>query len=169
VHLDDAFRYSEAQAGSALLAGDGVVRLLELLKQLGLIGRRDPRSSVTHRHMKRAVVRFSLNSHLAGVRELYGVADEIDQNLRQAPSVTAPRGQLRSHLDFEHELFVGCERLERAADGLGNVLNAVIGEFEFQLTGLDLGEVEHVIHEPKQVLAVGLKTLEDAEHLPGWR
>ena len=34
VHLDDALGYGKPQAGAALLAGDGVVRLLELLKQL---------------------------------------------------------------------------------------------------------------------------------------
>jgi hypothetical protein len=37
VHLDDALGYSEPQAGAALLAGNGVVGLLKLLKQLGLI------------------------------------------------------------------------------------------------------------------------------------
>jgi hypothetical protein len=30
VHLDDAFGYSEAQAGAALLLGDGIVGLLKL-------------------------------------------------------------------------------------------------------------------------------------------
>ena len=38
VHLYNALRYGEAQAGAALLAGDGIVGLLEFLKQLGLIG-----------------------------------------------------------------------------------------------------------------------------------
>ena len=52
----------------------------------------------------------------AGIGELDGVANEIDQDLRQAPTVTAARGQLRSHLDFEQELFVGCQRLQRAAN-----------------------------------------------------
>jgi hypothetical protein len=33
VHLNDALRYGETQASVALLAGDGVVRLLKLLKQ----------------------------------------------------------------------------------------------------------------------------------------
>ena len=56
------------------------------------------------------------------------------------------------------------ERLQRAADGLGNVLNAVIGEFENELAGLDLGQVEHVT---EQMLAVGLKPFEDAQHLLG--
>jgi 2-iminobutanoate/2-iminopropanoate deaminase len=36
VHRDDAFRYGEPQAGATLLARDGIVSLLEFLKQLGL-------------------------------------------------------------------------------------------------------------------------------------
>ena len=39
VHLNDALGYSESQAGAALLLGDGIVRLLELLKQPGLVRR----------------------------------------------------------------------------------------------------------------------------------
>src|SRR5262249_25079821 len=54
-----------------------------------------------------------------------------------------------------------------AADGLGNVLNAVIGKFDNQLAGLDLRQIEHVIDESEQVLAVGLKSSEYAEHLFG--
>src|SRR6516164_7086475 len=52
VHFDDPLRYCESQAGAALLAGDGIVGLLELLKQLGLIGGRDARAGVTHRYME---------------------------------------------------------------------------------------------------------------------
>jgi hypothetical protein len=35
------------------------------------------------------------------------------------------------------------------------------------LAGLDLGQIEHVIDESEQMLAVGLKTVEDAQHLLG--
>jgi hypothetical protein len=34
VHLDDALRYGKPQAGAAFFAGDGIVGLLELPKQL---------------------------------------------------------------------------------------------------------------------------------------
>jgi hypothetical protein len=47
VHFDDALRYGQSQTGAALLAGDGVVGLLELLEKLGLIGGRNARFSVT--------------------------------------------------------------------------------------------------------------------------
>src|SRR5262249_20793736 len=42
VHPNDGFRYGAPQAGAPFLAGDGVVGLLNLLKQVGLIGRRRP-------------------------------------------------------------------------------------------------------------------------------
>src|SRR5262249_28708782 len=142
--------------------------LLKLLKQLGLIDSRDSRASVPHRYMECAIVRFGFDGDFASISELDGIADEIDQDLRQAAAVAMARGQLRSDLDFEPKLLVRCQRLERAADGLGNVLNAVIGEFENELTGLDLGEVKHVIDESKQVPAVGLKAFEYAKHLFGW-
>jgi hypothetical protein len=39
--------------------------------------------------MERAIVRFSLDGEFAGIGELDGVADEINQDLRQAPAVAA--------------------------------------------------------------------------------
>ena len=38
--------------------------------------------------MERAVVRFGLDGDFAGVSELNRIADEIDQDLRQAAAVT---------------------------------------------------------------------------------
>src|SRR6516164_6486281 len=115
--------------------------------------------------MKRSVVRFGLDGDLARIRELNGVADKIDQNLRQAAAISMTRRQFGSKLELERELLVGRQRLQRAAHGLGDVLNAVIGKFENQSAGLDLGQIKHVIDESEQVLAVGFKAFEYAEHL----
>ena len=52
VHLNNAFRYGKPQAGAALLSGDGVVGLLKLLKQVGLIGSGDAGSGVADRYME---------------------------------------------------------------------------------------------------------------------
>jgi hypothetical protein len=52
VHLDDALRDCEPQTGAALLAGDGIVGLLKLLKQLGLIGGGDARAGVPNRYIE---------------------------------------------------------------------------------------------------------------------
>src|SRR5262249_31875280 len=118
--------------------------------------------------MKRPVVRFGLDGNFARISELDGVANKIDQNLRQSAAVTMAWWQFRGHLDFEGQLFVSRQRLQRAANRLGNVLNAVIRKFEFKLTGLDLRQIKHVIDESEQVFAVGLKPLEDAHHFFGW-
>src|SRR6516164_8335104 len=117
--------------------------------------------------MKRHVVSFGLDGNFARISELDGVADEIDQDLRQTATVAVARRQVRSQLELERELFVGRQRLQRAANRLGNVLNAVIGELEHELASLDLGQIEHVIDESEQVPAIGLKPLEYAEHLLG--
>src|SRR6516162_7605068 len=47
VHLNDPLGNGQSQAGAAFLAGDGVVGLLKLLKQVGLIGGGDAGSGVT--------------------------------------------------------------------------------------------------------------------------
>jgi hypothetical protein len=160
VHLNYALRYSEPQAGAALLARDGIVGLLKFLEQLGLIGSGDAGSSVTDRYIECAIIGFGLDGDFARISELDGVADEIDQDLRQAPSVTTAGWQFRSHLDLERKLLVGRQRLERAAHGLGDVLNGVIGEFQYELAGLDLGEIKHVIDQSEKMPPVGFKAFE---------
>ena len=52
VHLNDPLGDGESQTGATLLAGDGIVGLLKFLEQLGLIGSRDARSSVTDRYIE---------------------------------------------------------------------------------------------------------------------
>jgi predicted phage-related endonuclease len=49
---------------------------------------------------------------------------------------------LGGNFDLKRKLLVGCQWLKRAADGLRNVLNGVIGEFEHELAGLDLRKIE---------------------------
>src|SRR5262249_30737693 len=101
VHLDDPLGDRQSQAGAALLAGDRIVGLLELLKQLGLIGSGNTGTSVTDRYVECAVIRFGLDGDFTGIGELNGVADKIDQDLRQAAAVSSPRRQFGTHLDLE--------------------------------------------------------------------
>src|SRR5215472_3096537 len=115
--------------------------------------------------MKRPVVRFGLNGDFADISELDGIADKIDQHLGQAAAVAVARRQVGSKLELECELFVSRQRFQRAANRLGNILNTIIGKFEDELAGLDLGQVKHVIDESEQMLAVGLKAFEYAKHL----
>ena len=83
-------------------------------------------------------------------------------------TVTVAGRQVGTKLKLERELLVGRQRLQRATDGLSNVLNRVIGKFEFKLPGLDLRQIEYVVDQPQQMPAVGLKSFENGEHLLGW-
>ena len=79
-----------------------------------------------------------------------------------------PGGSSRGNFHLEREFFIGCKRLKRTADGLGNVLNRVIGEFEDELAGLDLGEIENIVNQAQQMTAVAFKPFEHSAHFFGW-
>src|SRR5262249_52099782 len=168
VHLNNALGYGQAQPSAALLAGDRIIGLLKLLKQLGLVGGGNARTGVADRDIECAIVCLGFDGNFAGIGELNSVADEINQDLRQTATVATSGRQFGRHLDLERKLFVCCQRLQCAADGLGNVLNGIIGEFEFKLASFDLRQIEHVIDESEQMPAIGFKALEYAEHLLGW-
>jgi hypothetical protein len=93
--------------GAAFLSRYRVVGLLKLLEQLGLIGSGDAGSSVADGYIERAIVRFGFDGNFPRIGELDGVADEIDQNLRQAASVAVPWRQFRGQLQLEPELLIG--------------------------------------------------------------
>jgi hypothetical protein len=60
VHLNDALRDGEAEPSATLLARKRIVGLLEFLEELGLVGRIDTWTGVTHRHIEGTVVRSAL-------------------------------------------------------------------------------------------------------------
>ena len=82
VQLDDALGDGEPEPGAALLLGVRAVDLMELLEDSRLLGRRRCRArcrvTATREH---AIGRAGRNAHLARIRELDGVADEVEQHL----------------------------------------------------------------------------------------
>ena len=48
---------------------------------------------------------------------------------------------------------------------MDDVLERIVRKIERQLTGLDFGEVEHVIDQAEKVLAVGLQAIQHLAHL----
>ena len=106
-----------------------------------------------------------LDDHFARIGELDGVADQIEQHLRQAAFVAAAAGQVGRHIGLECELLVERQRLDRVVDRLGHVLQRIIGEVERELAGLDLGKVEHGVDQAEQMPAVALDPFEHGLHL----
>src|SRR5262245_35341559 len=112
-------------------------------------------SRIGHADGEVAVDRLGNHAHLAGVRKLDGVAYEIEEHLGKALLIAETNGQGLGHLGRERELLILGERLGGRAYRLDYALDGVFGHVQGELTGLDLGNVEHGIDEAQQVPAVG--------------
>src|SRR5215467_9060507 len=84
VHLNDLLGDGEAEARAALGLGKRAVDLMELIEDPILLIKWYAGSGVRYRDGEMAVPRARGDAHLASIGELDGVADEIEQHLRQA-------------------------------------------------------------------------------------
>src|SRR5215467_2065464 len=111
MHLHDLLGDGEAKAGTALGFGKRTVDLVELIEYAGLLLLRDPWPRVRHGDGEMTVDRLRRDAYLAGVGELDGVADEVEEHLGEALLVAKPDGQGLRNLGLERELLVLSERL----------------------------------------------------------
>ena len=84
VHLHDLLGDGEPEASATLCLGKGAVDLVELLKDARLLLLGDARSGVQHADGELTIDGFCRHAHLASIRELDGVANEVKENLREA-------------------------------------------------------------------------------------
>src|SRR3954464_4213071 len=98
VQLDDLARDREAKAGAALLARAGVVDLLELVEDPLLVLGRDAEAGVDDRQLVELAVAPALDLDLAVVRELDGVAHQVQQYLAEAARIAAAHRQAGRHV-----------------------------------------------------------------------
>ena len=78
VHLHDLLGDGKPEAGAALGLGVGAVDLVELLEDARLLLGRDAGPGVGHADGEVAVAQPRGDAHLTGIRELDGVADEVE-------------------------------------------------------------------------------------------
>src|SRR5262249_52977637 len=93
VHLDDLLGDGEPEAGTALGFGVGAVYLVELLEYAGQLIRGDAGASVGNADIEVAIHGLRGNSYFAGVGELDGVADQVEEHLGQALLITEAKRQ----------------------------------------------------------------------------
>ena len=154
VVLDDLLADGKAQARALGLVGEGVAHLLEALEDLGLIGRTDSHSRVGHADHDLAAAPLGPAGDRARVGELHGVGDQVDHHLDQAVGIAGDAGQIRADPLLEVEAL----RLEERRGGGGGAIDdlAHVDGFHvpLELARLDLREVEHVVDELGQPLAL---------------
>src|SRR5215813_4162705 len=80
MHFNDLLGNGEAEAGPTLGLGVGTVHLMELIEDASLVLFGNAWSRIGHADVEVAVDRLGGHAHLAGVRELDGVAHEVEQH-----------------------------------------------------------------------------------------
>src|SRR5262245_49180504 len=127
VHLHDLLGDGEAEARAALGLGKGAVNLVELIEDPTLLVERYAGPGVCYGDGEMAVPRARCNAHLAGVGELDGVANEIEQHLCEALLISEANRERLVHGRLERELLVLGERLGGRAHRLHHALDGVFG------------------------------------------
>ena len=94
MHLHDLLGDGEAQTGAAFGLSKGDIGLMELFEDTRLLGEWNARTGVCYEKVEVPVYRFRRDAHLAGVGELDGVADQVEQDLGEALLVA--EGQLEA-------------------------------------------------------------------------
>ena len=150
----------QAQSATTVLARGGAVGLQEMLKDSGLQFRGDADAAVFNAQPKSPIGSRrpdlrNIYEHVALVRELDGVANQVGQHLTQAQRVTVqrPRGILGREFCAELESLVACwlgKHQHHIRDHVGQV---EVDCFELHVARFNLGEIQDVVDDGKQVLA----------------
>src|SRR5262245_15273550 len=112
VHLDDLLGDREAEAGAAFRLGVRVVHLMEVLEDARSVLLRNTGTGVGDSHGEVTVRGGGADADFAGVGELDGISDEIEEDLRQTLLVAEAEGEWLCHICLERELL-------RLRQGLG--------------------------------------------------
>lgn len=151
----------QAQAGAAVLPGQGVVGLLEGGKELGQYFRRDADAGIRHFELNQGVggavfEEFDPQGDAAGGGEFHRVAGIVHQGLLQAGGIAEePRRQVVD-LDPPAQM-LGLDPIAQDGPDIAHqTVDPEGGLVQFQLAGLDLGEFQHRVDDAQQMLAGSL-------------
>ena len=167
MQFDDLLRDRETEAGAALLARAGAVDLLKLLEDALLVLGRNAGAGIGDGDVEGAVRGCRVHRDLAGLGELDGIADEIQQRLGDPPLVALPERQVLGDHGPEQQLLLGRQGFRGRHDRLDHFLDRVVGDGKGQLAGFDLGQIEDVVDQAEEVAPVALDALQDLPDLVG--
>src|ERR1700685_2899706 len=163
--VDDLLDDAEAKSGTALLPVVSGIGLSKFLEDERLEVDWDTRTVVAHRNADD--VGFLLDRHhhfTIRRRKLDGVGKQIGDNLEQPVWIGSHIGsdtpvlEPNSHAIVFGEALIGVDRLPN------NRSNVCAPEIEDNAPGFHLLDVENVVDEPHQALAVGMRNWKKARH-----
>ena len=156
--LNQAVGDGQAEAGATELPGHTAIGLDEGLENLLLMGGIDADAGVTdgELHAVQACGRqgpLDPQAHLAGGRELDGIADQVDQDLAEPTPVTKhPVRHIGGHLPLQPDALDDGLGLQELALFVQHAVQRERGRVQLQAAGLDLGQVEQVVDQLEQVV-----------------
>ncbi len=156
----------QAEAGAAEAPGGGGIRLREALEQPARLLPVEPDARVAHAEVQqRGVGLPPFGAHaeddLTARCELHGIARVVEQDLLQAQGVAQQvLRHVGRHFEDEFQAFRLALLRDQRRRLLQQLVQVDLPAFEFQLAGLDLGEVEDVVDDAQQVVAGGLHVVE---------
>ena len=106
VHLDDQLGDGEPKAGAAFSFRVRAINLMELLEDARLVLCGDAWPRIDHADVEMTVDHLGGHAHLAGVGELDGITNEVEEHLGEALLIAEANGQRFRHLGLEGKLLV---------------------------------------------------------------
>jgi hypothetical protein len=156
--LDELATDREAEAGAAELARDRAVGLLELLEHAPLRLARHADAGVLHfqpqgRPAAGRRGRPDLDGDIAGLGELDGVGEQVQQHLAQPRGIALePLSGVVIEIAGELEPLLGGARRQQLDHVLHHRSQAEVDRLQLDLAGLQLRNVEDVVDDPQQAV-----------------
>ncbi len=153
--FDQRLADRQPQAGAADIAGRGAVDLLEFFKDPPVVLRRDAAALVAHGEADRARGRLGRERHtLRGDRELDRIREQVRQHLERAITIGAHRRQFVGQHQIDRDTATGGKRRDALRGGAAQLAGVKRHAPKRNRPLLDLGDIENVVDQPDQPLAV---------------
>src|SRR3989442_4821654 len=154
VHLHQPARDRQAQPGALVLAADAALTLLKALEDAIGVFRRHADPAIAHADPQLRALTLGRDAHAARLRELDGVAQQVQEDLLELWAVRKDAADIRGDTGAQLELLV----LGQGADTLDALrnqrLDLDLAAVELRLPRLELGDIQEVVDEHQQVLSV---------------
>ena len=156
MHFHDFFGDGQSQSGSCGLVGNDIAHLLVLVEDRFLIGFRNPGALVLDLHRQTAPFLFHGDRDLAGVGELDRIGNQVDDDLHHSVGVRDHLRQVIGNVLNQMNAGLGRKQPMGGIDGLvDDAAGIALGEVPVDLARFHLGNVQHIVDELRQAIALG--------------
>src|SRR5690606_28467505 len=152
--------------GQAEAGADRALDLLELAEHAYLVFRRNAGASVEHAQLHIRRLDVALEADASRLRELHGIAEQVDQDLSQSPPVGDQRQVATRRLSQLETLLL---RLRTYAEQriIEHTLQVRRLQIDLHTVGLQLRKVQQVVQQAEQVFCGTRGVLDEAARALG--